>query len=499
MRTTFREILEPHMHQLNHRPVSTKTRNVAIVDATWFSDFLEWLEGRSDATPGPINNTELSDRIKSGELLVMGSDYEIVESNVMTSIAKQFKGGPVITRPLVPDPMTGAPLVILRPVRFTVTYNMNSIQKTAHPYWAMSEVKKQFCEKFDLDPAKFVLQAGESSTPIEETALCGDVFAKLGSSITLSMRRAPPTSSYERRPIARLSRKTGKTEQVQCDFILPNSLANFFEAFIHCLVHVKPLADVFQGYVSETSQNHLFMYMKAYFTARSKDRRVAYIPHNIYQWFLDEYPRSFETHMPQIGVIIETFLKELDRELSSQCPIIYDLFALMFKQQRQCEKCQQTYECDKAYFSLQLPTNSNIHNSSDLAVRISEAAARKTNDEQICIRCGKLHRCDNQNELIKLPSYFILLVPENRHIFANDVSLRDTLNLSGLVSSGGDEEFALFAVVSHHDGPSEEFKAIAFDEVLDTWISYKDVPFDVGEELRCSRVLIFKKKAQTPE
>ena len=490
----MREILKPHMHQLNRKPLSTKARNIALVDSVWFHTFVEWLEGDSEVTPGPINNAKLSDRIKKGDSLEMGPDYEIVESNVMVSLAKQFKGGPVITRPLVPDPLTGTPLVILRPVRFTVTYHLNSIQKTAHPSWAMSEVKRQFCEKFDLDPSKFAIHAGVSKVLVEDTTLCGDVFTEYGSEITLTMNRAPTVSGYERRPIARLSRKTGMTEQVQYDFVPPNSLANFFEAFIHCLVHVKPLADIFQESVSETRQNHIFMYMKAYFTARKKDRKVAYVPHNIYHWFLDEYPRSFESHLPQIGMIIESFLKELDKELSKKCPAIYDLFAFAVRQHRVCDKCGQTYEGDKLFFSLHLPNNARIKNSDELARSIIGSAKKKTEDEQVCMRCGKLHKSENENELIKLPSYLIVVVPKNKNVFASDVSLKDPLQFE---ETG--EEFTLFGVISQHEGPSDEFKASAFDEDLGSWISYKDVAFVVDEEVKCCRTLIFRRSGQIQE
>ena len=216
--------------QLTGDPRPTKMRNIALIDKQWFDKFCNWIRSTRSSTgisfPGPISNEELYNRLNVRknetsaispiensdgnieedneaeetekdqlEIPKEGVDFEVVEENVFEVLMRTFKGGPLILRPYMTNPITNESYVLLNPLKLTVYADGNQYVRTVDPQWTVSGLNIFLCDKFQLDSSQTKLRNYDSNEILNSDMKLIDIANNLDKKVFFDI---PINSSIQR-------------------------------------------------------------------------------------------------------------------------------------------------------------------------------------------------------------------------------------------------------------------------------------------------------------
>lgn len=196
LRASIRDEVLTHIHQYTHNQVSTKARNIVLVEPQWLDQLILWVTGKSEVNPGHIDNSVLKDKIVSGSAMELGKDYDFVEGNVYDTLVLAFGGGPMIMRPIMMGP-DGNFWVILNPMKLEINYCGKMSHKTVDPAWKLSFVKESFCKKAEVDPVKHSFSAGDIQE-LDESLSCSECAKQYGTVLNMNGDQEAPVKTQSK-------------------------------------------------------------------------------------------------------------------------------------------------------------------------------------------------------------------------------------------------------------------------------------------------------------
>ena len=143
----------PLIPQLTGEQRKPGNRNISIINFDWFRKFRDWILSNG-AHPGTIDNNTLNDKINRGVAISEGVDFEILEINVFNALQCVFKGGPIIMRPYMMNPVSKNMEIVLKPIKIQVNIDGNVSMKTANSKWNLFEFISGIAEKNNVEVSK---------------------------------------------------------------------------------------------------------------------------------------------------------------------------------------------------------------------------------------------------------------------------------------------------------------------------------------------------------
>jgi ubiquitin carboxyl-terminal hydrolase 4/11/15 len=102
----------------------------------------------------PIDNQHLMDKGELRSDISEMNDYSIVTGPVWSQLYSWYGGGPVISRTIALNPITGKPQVLVTFPKYEIFFRDQRRPFPFSPFRAVGELKLEACQAFSCDPSR---------------------------------------------------------------------------------------------------------------------------------------------------------------------------------------------------------------------------------------------------------------------------------------------------------------------------------------------------------
>ena len=477
--------LVPLIPQLSGSPMSSSSRNVALVDRSWFEKFAEWIK-TGKGYPGPIRNEPLRAKISEKKKVVAGTDYETVETNVWDAMSSVFSGGPVILRPFMQHPLTKEAQVVMVPLKFTILVDGKAMTRTADPEWTVSDFKACLAEKLKFDVARTKIRAGGDT--VDDGMKVGAVPERYGTelildkpltagSLTTDITGGKPFLGMASASLKSTSEHSmGSATSLSKGY--QSTVVAMFSAFVQVISQVGPVKDIVMsaGELDEGTVAGMFLaYLNEFRTAPNS------IPQSmgLYAAVARENPQFAQLRYFDSAALVHAFFVAL----SGSLPVGHDLETIIGNQaevSRKCPKCGNTVTETESTSCLKVDIPSKWFRKPSIEDCIGGYEGETLSGKWECPKCHKQVEPKQSAKFISLGK--ILVVSLTRFIRDGtnvtkkfvDINYSTKLSLSGITKKSTDN-YNLVGVVAHGGQAIHyKFKSFAFRKDLNSWVFFTE-------------------------
>ena len=483
MDDSFRERMIPLLPQFTgEEKRSAAKRNISIIEIEWYRKFVAWLQDENNPFPGEVTNSVLSPRISAKEPITEHVDYEIVEKNVADAIFSFFKGGPQYLRPLLPDPKTGAPTIIVYPVKLSCTFEGKNFVTTVDPSWTLEDIKKIVAAKEKFDPTTATFLTETTGVVIPDDTIASKIVEVFGSKIQISL----PGSLKPRndKPKTSSCGSVGSVPQaLRMNLISEGCMLNAFiqilcrsPAFVNAVAaieipeHPDPINDTpyiaftryFRDVVSKPQQSYQSEVAPA---ATAFNASIINRTDEINSMRHFEFPSLFALLLREINIGADLFTGQI---MSSQL----------------CPKCGYYNETTNPYTTISLDIKSKWFRKTKTETLLDNFVELKKRDKSNRWECPKCHKkvlVREQNKILTAPQILILhlkrFVKSSSHdinVVTDEVGYGLNLSLAPYTGNKADE-YQLIGSIAHVGRSfTQRYKCYVLEEDGKKWTMYND-------------------------
>lgn len=461
--------ISPHIPQLSSEPIASLNRNVALVTVPWFKDFISWVKDPEAPEPPAIDNTELAEKLKQHEQLKLSEDFEFVETKVFDVLKTIFQVNLMIIRPFVVNPDTREMVILLYPIKFSITFNLHKKQSTADPSWKLNVIKTQFCRKLLLDPTKFGLYNSNSREMLPELSTAGEIAELYGTELLLKNNASASIPSLVHNTSIN-TKSTGavSTTDMKCYEFTQSS---YFCSFLNCLSQIQQFKTIARQFYLDNPSISEYNSLLAIFIHFLVTPNAS-VKH-VYASFLTRSNYSHATSSWVNGEMTKSFFEKLDAELKEQnSTIISDLF---FGEKITHTECSCDYKSDSTEITSAyvLPISHKFFRTTTIKHCFKKLLSPKKST-LTCPHCGRTIIPTHQ--VTKLPQILVIVLErfnKMSHGIVKDttkITFPDSLDLQYLTHNEVDSNYKLISVMSHLGGaPSDHYRGVVLDDSTGKW------------------------------
>lgn len=484
MQSGFRDQMIPFLPQLRGETQrSNSARNVFLVASDWYQTFISWLDDESNPLPGEINNFDLQSKLQNKEHVEEHIDFEVLDKNIAETVFNFFHGGPQVLRPLLPDPKTQAPVVIIYPIKLTFVYEKENLTVTVHPTWTLEDIKKNVGQRKKFDPTTATFLSDSTNVVIPDDTTAQKMIELFGNKIQVSLPgslRMNPTNH-------------GKTTSIGSVGSIPGNMrmsiiseGSIFSALLQCLARIPKIRNAVSAFkipdVPDENNDTVDIAFVRYFTEIMKNP-TAHINTETSN-FSVAYNTAVYMKTDEINTIRHFELPSLLNILLREGTVISDLFKLKEHRTELCPKCKYFNEFDVESTSITVEIVKKLFRKAkieDCFDHYYSLRKRVKSNRWDCPQCKKKVLVREQTKSISLPQVLVVFVhrfvKESSHDYnylEDEIVYGTSLNLSQFTGNSGDK-YKLVGSIAHVGHTfTQRYKAFIIEEDGKKWTMFND-------------------------
>ncbi|EAY19276.1 Clan CA, family C19, ubiquitin hydrolase-like cysteine peptidase [Trichomonas vaginalis G3] len=484
MQSGFRDQMIPFLPQLKgETPRSNSARNVFLVTSAWYRSFISWIEDESNTSPGEVNNTELQAKLQNKEPVEEHVDFEILDKNIAETVFNHFHGGPQILRPLLADPKTQAPTIIIYPIKLIFIYEKENLTSTVHPNWTLEEIKKRVGQRRKFDPSTATFLSDSTNVVIPDDTTAQKIIELFGAKIQVSL-----PGSMKMNPA-----NHGKTASIASVGSIPGNMrmsiiseGSIFTAFLQCLARIPAFRKAVSSYPvpeqpNENNDTPAIAFVR-YFTEIMK-QPTAHLNSETSEVSV-AYNTAIYMKTDELNAIRHFELASLLHVMLKENIVGEDLFKFKESHCEMCPKCKYCNEYESECSSITVELVKKLFRKAKLEDCLDDYYAAKKGDKNNrweCPQCKKKVLVREQTKAINLPTILVIyvhrFVKESSHDYnylENELIYGQTLNLSQFTGNSSDK-YKLVGSLAHVGHTfTQRYKAFIQEEDGKKWTMFND-------------------------
>ena len=483
MNDSFRERMIPLLPQLaGEEQRSANARNVYVIETQWFRSFVQWLRDEQNPFPGEVNNSTLKSRISNKESLQEHTDFEVVEKNVGEAIFNFFKGGPQILKPLLPDPKTGHPTVIIHPLKLNFTFDTKNFVTTVDPDWTLEDIKKIVGNKHKFDPTTATFLTESTGVVIPDDTIASKIVSNFGTKIQISL----PGSLMQRidKPKTSSCGSVGSVPQaLRMNLIAEGCLLN---AFIQILCRIQLFTNIVNGNeipeqpdpINDTPNITFTRYFREIFNSPQHQFPNETAPS------ATAFNTSIINRTDEINSMRHFEFPSLMSMLVREVNISPEIFASTLISSQLCPKCGYYHEEQSTIEVIPLDIKSKWFRKTKIEHCIEaflEVRKREKTDRWECPQCHKKVLVREQNKIQSTPKILILFLKRfvksashDINVISDEVGYSHNLSLSQYTGNKEDEYYLVGSIAHVGRTFTQRYKCFVGEEDGKRWTMFND-------------------------
>ena len=483
MDDSFRERMIPLLPQFTgEEQRSALKRNIAIIEINWYRKFVDWLKDQNNPFPGEVKNSLLTPRISAKETLIEHQDYEVVEKNVAEAIFNFFKGGPQILRPLLPDPKTGQPTIIIYPVKLSFSFEGKNFVSTVDPSWTLEDIKKIVATKEKFDPTTATFLTESTGVVIPDDTIASKIVEVFGSKIQISL----PGSLKPRndKPKTSSCGSVGSVPQaLRMNLISEGCMMNaFIQILCRCAPFTRAINSIQIPETPDPINDTPYIAFTRYF------REILANPQQQYQTEVAPAATAFNASIinrtDEINSMRHFEFPSLFTLLLREINIASEIFTGQILSSQLCPKCGYYNESTQPFTTISLDIKTKWFKKTrteSLLDNFVELKKRDKSNRWECPKCHKKVLVREQNKIVSAPEVLILhlkrFVKSSSHdinVVTDEVGYGQNLSLSPYTGNKSDE-YQLIGSIAHVGRSfTQRYKCFVLEEDCKRWTMYND-------------------------